>query len=244
MKLTAKADTIKEFISIADGINALEVRVHVEEDKVWFRVVDAGNVAMVAAELPRDSFDEFTFEPGSFCIDMVKFKAVFGFGGKDIIITRESAESNAITIESGGYKAVQTLLHDGTVKKDPNMPELSLDGKVEMNGKEFSTALKNINAGGFDKLRLVVSSDTFTIASAGEGQEKVEKPYSSDDILHVSGEGNSLFSFDYLLGMARNWGGDIKVSVGVDMPVIVESSIAGGHGSAKFLLAPRLEEGV
>jgi len=241
MKLTAKTETFKEFIGIADGINALELRIHIEDDKVWYRVVDTGNVAMASVELPIDAFNEHTFTPQVFCIDVVKFKNVFGYGGKEIIINRESEESNVIVVESGGYKSSQTLLHETTVRKDPNMPALELPGVVEISGKELATAIKNISIEA-DKIKMIVADGVFTLESVNEGQDKTVKPFLSDELLHIEGEGNSLFSTDYLLSMSRNWSGsDVKVRLGIDHPVIVESRIAGGHGSSVFLLAPRIE---
>jgi len=240
MKLVGKTETFKEFVGIADGINALELRIHIEEDKIWYRVVDTGNVAMAAVEIPIAAFNECSFTPQIFCMDVVKFKNVFGYGGKEISITRESEEANSITVESGGYKSVQTLLHDSTVKKDPNMPELNLDGIVEMPGKELSAAIKNISVES-DKIRFIVKDHVFTLKSENDGQDNVERPFLSDELLNIVGFGNSLFSTDYLISMARNWGGNVKMMIGTDFPIIVESTIAGGHGSSTFLLAPRIE---
>ncbi len=239
MKLTAKTEIIKEFIGIADGISALELRIHIEENKIWYRVVDTANVAMAAVELPSDMFNEFSFEPSTFCLDLTKFKAVFGFGGKEISITRETLESNSITVEAGGYKSIQTLLHDGTVKKDPNMPALELPGRVELVGKEFASVINNISKVS-DKIRFVVADNKFTIKTENEGQDNTEKELMSDELLHIGGNGNSMFSSDYLIGMSRNLIGDIGINIGVDYPVTVEFEIGNG-GTAKYLLAPRVE---
>jgi hypothetical protein len=77
MKLTAKTETFKEFIGIADGIQISELRVHVDEDKVWYNVVDTANVALAVVELPIGCFTEHSFQPCQMCIDLVKFKNVF-----------------------------------------------------------------------------------------------------------------------------------------------------------------------
>lgn len=243
MKLTAKTEIIKEFIGIADGINVEELRVHVETDKIWYRTVDTANVALALVEIPRESFTEFDVEPSTFCLDLEKLKVVFGFGGKEISITRETIESNSIIVESGGYRSVQTLLHDDTVKKDPNMPGFELPGKVEMNGKELASIITNISRIS-DKIRFIVADNRFAIKTESEGQDNTEKVMGADELLHIGGEGNSMFSADYLIGMSRNFsGGDIGISIGVDHPIIMEFGVSGGRGNGKYLLAPRIEGG-
>lgn len=241
MKLTAKTELIKEIVDIADGIGALELRLHIDADKLWYRVVDSGNVAMASVEIPAECFSEYSFEPSQICVDLKKLKNVFGFGGKEIVINRESLQSNAIVVECGGYKSTQTLLHDSTVRKDPNMPALELPGKVDMIGKEFAAIIKNISTES-DKIRMVIADNVFGIETVNEGQDNVVKPLSADELINISGVANSLFSADYLIGMARNWGVDISIELGNDFPIIVSFSIAGGHGTAKYLLAPRIEQ--
>ena len=241
MKLTAKTEIIKEFIGIADGINVEELRVHVEEDKIWYRTVDTANVALAVVEIPKDAFTEFEVEPSSFCLDLEKFKVIFGFGGKEISIIRETAESNSIVVESGGYRSVQTLLHDGTVKKDPNMPGFELPGKVDMVGKDLASIITNISKIS-DKIRFIVADGKFIVKTENDGQDNTEKVMLGDELLHIGGDGNSMFSSDYLIGMARSMGGDITLNIGVDHPMVLEFGIAGGHGTAKYLLAPRIEQ--
>ncbi|MDD2281262.1 MAG: hypothetical protein PHS80_00015 [Methanothrix sp.] len=242
MKLTAKTEIIKEFIGIADGINVEELRVHVEEDKIWYLTVDTANVALALVEIPKDAFTEFDVIPSTFCLDMDKFKVIFGFGGKEISIIRDTVESNSIVVESGGYRSVQTLLHDGTVKKDPNMPGFELPGKVEMVGKDLASIITNISKIS-DKIRFVVADGKFTVKSEAEGQDNTEKVMHGDELLHIGGDGNSMFSADYLIGMSRNFSGDIGISIGVDHPIILEFGVSGGRGTGKYLLAPRIEGG-
>jgi proliferating cell nuclear antigen len=240
MKLTAKTEIIKEFIGIADGISALELRLHIEEDAVRFLCVDTANVALASAVLPIDAFTEHTFEPCIMCIDVTKFKACFGYGGKEISITRDTLESNMIVVESGGYRSTQTLLHDATVRKDPNMPALELPGIVELSEKEFSNIIKVISAES-DKLRFIIADNKFKIKTENEGPDNTEKELLEDEVLHIGGDGNSMFSKDYLVGMIRQLSGDINVHLGFDHPIVIDFKFAGGHGNAKYLLAPRIE---
>lgn len=239
MKLTAKTETWKEFIGIADGISAAEARIHVDSDKVWYRMVDTGNVAMAIAELPIDAFSEHTFEPCSFCIDLVKFKTAFQFGGKEITIDMASSEASSIVVESGGYTHSQTLLHDATVKKDPNFPALELPGIVELNGKDYGAAIK-VGSTISEKVWLKITGGKFMISAMGDTPaDKIEKVF--DDAISCSGESASMFSADYLMGMNRQLNGDIKIHLGVDHPFIIDFDFAGGHGKGKYLLAPRVE---
>jgi len=240
MKLTAKTELIKEIVDIAEGIGALELRLHIETDKLWYRVVDSGNVAMASVEIPSDAFSEYSFEPSQICVDIKKLKNALGFGGKEISITRQSLESNAIIVECAGYKSTQTLLHDATVRKDPQMPALELPGSIDIIGKEFATIIKNISTES-DKIRMVISNGVFSVESVNEGQDNVVKPLSTDELIGVSGEGNSLFSSDYLISMSRNLGGDVNIGLGNDFPIIISFYVAGGHGKGKYLLAPRVE---
>jgi len=240
MKLTAKTETWKEFVGVVDGIAALEARIHVDEDKVWYRTVDTANVAMAIAELPIESFSEHEVEPCSFCIDVAKFRTVFQFGGKDITVEMDTPTAPVIKIISGGYTYQQPLLHDATVKKDPNFPVLDLPGSVEMSGKEYGNAVK-VSAIVSDKITLKIADGKFYLYAVGDTEsEKLEKVI--DDVYSVSGDAKSLFSKDYMIEMNRQLQGDIKIHLGNDFPFIIEFAFAGGHGTAKYLLAPRIEQ--
>lgn len=241
MILSTSTKILKEFLGFADGIGLHELRIHIEENKIWYKSIDGGNVAMVFAEMPNTLFNEFSFEPGIMCIDVTKFETVFGFGGDTIRIIRENNDSNVITIETNGYQSVQTLLNCGTLKAEPKSPEFDLPGIVEMAGKEFVSTLKNLKLTGNDKIRFVIKDGIFTLATAGDGQDKTERKFHSDEVLSLEGEGNSLYSFDYLIDMTRNWGGNVKINIGYDFPIIIDSQFAEGLGIAKFLLAPRIE---
>lgn len=236
MKLTIATSVLKEFFSIVETL-ATEIRLHIDSDKIWYRTVDTANVAMAYSELSSEAFSVYDIaEPVSICIDLTKFKNVFQMKGAEITI--ESVNESQIIIYCGGYDYKLALLNDATVKKDPNMPSLELPGEVVINGGIIGDILKIVGISS-DKPRLVLESSGFRIYA--KDIDEVGRTITPDEAISMSGNGNSMYSIDYLKEASRAWGNsEITIQLGNDFPIIVSYQIT--RGKSMFLLAPRIEE--
>jgi len=236
MKLTIATSVLKEFFSIVETL-ATELRLHIDSDKIWYRTVDAANVAMAYSELSSEAFTVYDIgEPSSICIDLTKFRNVFQMKGAEITI--ESVNEAQIIIYCGGYDYKLALLNDATVKKDPGMPSLELPGEITINGGIIGDILKIVGISS-DKPRFIL--DTSGLRIFTKDIDEVGRTIKPDEAIKMSGTGNSMFSIDYLKEAARAWGNsEITIQIGNDFPIIVSYQIT--RGKSMFLLAPRIEE--
>lgn len=238
MKLTIDTSIMKDFFGIAETI-VNEIRMHIEPDKVWYSIVDSGNIALIKSELPSSAFREFDVEPCNICIDLVKFKNVFQFKGSDITISSGNSPTQ-IRIESGGYDYMMTLLADATLKRDPNVLSLQMTGNVVIPGSVFLDAVRVCSLND-SKVRLNITNDSFIVSS--KDTEEIVKTFKSDELLSISGNGNSMFSDDYMkdiCSMASKT--DIDISLSTDYPVILKYVFGNGIGNTVAMIAPRIEE--
>ena len=236
MKLTIATSVLKEFFSIVETL-AVELRLHIDSDKIWYRAVDTANVAMAYSELSSEAFTVYDIgEPSSICIDLTKFRNVFQMKGAEITI--ESVNETQIIIYCGGYDYKLALLNDATVKKDPGMPSLELPGEITINGGIIGDILKIVGISS-DKPRFIL--DTSGLRIFTKDIDEVGRTIHPDEAIKMSGTGNSMFSIDYLKEAARAWGNsEITIQIGNDFPIIVSYQIT--RGKSMFLLAPRIEE--
>jgi proliferating cell nuclear antigen len=236
MKLTIATSVLKEFFSIVETL-ATELRLHIDSDKIWYRTTDTANVAMAYSELASEAFTVYNIgEPLSICIDLAKFKNVFQMKGAEITI--ESVNESQIIIYCGGYDYKLALLNDATVKKDPGMPQLELPGEITINGGIIGDIIKIVGISS-DKPRFILDASGFRISS--KDIDEVGRTIAPGEAISMSGNGNSMYSIDYLKEAARAWGNsEITIQIGNDFPIIVSYQIT--RGKSMFLLAPRIQD--
>ena len=62
MKLKIKGHNLKKIVDVVNSATYPEIRLHFEEDKIWFRRTDISNVAMIQVELSKAAFIEYNLE--------------------------------------------------------------------------------------------------------------------------------------------------------------------------------------
>ncbi|MDD1709918.1 MAG: proliferating cell nuclear antigen (pcna) [Methanoregulaceae archaeon] len=244
LKATIDADILKESI---DAISALvtECRLHTDENGFSTRAVDTANVAMVSVTLKKEAFEGYGSTKNELGLDIAKMKNIFGMMGKNDVITLElPEESHKLEISFEGYRYSLTLLDPNTIRKDPNLPNIDLPGRVVLSGAELNNTIKAA-AVVSDKIVLGIdpASQTFFMSADGD-TDHIKRSFGKDEVNFINGsEARSLFSLDYLkdMGKVMSRAAEVEVTLGIDHPAKFSFYIANGNGHVEYLLAPRIE---
>ncbi len=244
LKATIDADILKETI---DAISSLvtECRLHTDENGFTTRAVDAANVAMVSVTLKKEAFDGYGSTKNEIGLDIAKMKNIFGMMGKNDVITLELPdESHKLQISFEGYRYSLALLDPNTIRKDPNLPNIDLPGRVVLSGAELHNTIKAA-AVISDKIALGIDPATQTFFTSADGDtDHIHRSFGKDEVNFINGtESRSLFSLDYLKDMGKVMGraAEVEVALGIDHPARFSFYIANGNGHVEYLLAPRIE---
>jgi len=234
-------DTVSKLTALVD-----ECKVRLDEDGLSIQAVDAANVAMVDVWLPKEDFASYQADEELLGVNLVRLADVVGMGNKDDTVSLElNEETRKLRIEIDGLRYTLSLIDPDSIHQEPNVPELDNPTYTIMGG-EIQQAVK---ASG-------LVSDHMGFRSSPElNKEGIMQAFAEGDTDDVSvdmpfgdvydaadEEESSLFSLDYLDGMAKELpqGKDVSVELGDDYPIKMTTGL-GEEGEMTYLLAPRIE---
>jgi proliferating cell nuclear antigen len=235
----------KKLASFCETLAALvpECRLTINQDGWNTGATDTANVAMVMANLPKASFEEFQCtEKTEIGVDVQKWTGMLRIMSDPKSTIEITVDGSRINISDGRYAYTLAMLDVNTVRKRPTPPNLSLPASTVTGAKEFNEALKAM-AVIADKVRLTADKDGITLDAEGDS-DHLSKPLAMLDGSKAPDQKiSSLFSLDYLrdIGKAMKDAGNITILMGQDHPVRFDFEL-GGMETA-FLVAPRIEEG-
>lgn len=236
MKLKIKGQNLKKLIDIVNHSTYPEIRLHFEEDKVWFRRLDLAGVAMLQVELSKDAFIEYNLEgePYTAGLDFGMLWSLKHLIGPIIELNHDSTDRfNFSNMIGGGFKLSE--LKDEVIKQDATIPKLTLSHQFEVRTsilKSISFAAKKLS----NKLR-ITSKLGYTLLKASDDANEVY-----EELLNGVGEGevSSLISADYVYNCVRHLTGMIEVHCGNDHPIKMINEPFDGC-KVTILIAPRIE---
>lgn len=234
MKLKIKGQNLKKLIDIVNSATYPEVRLHFEEDKIWFRRVDVANVAMIHVELSKDAFIEYELisEPFSAGLDFGMLWSLKHLIGP-IMELHQIDKFNFSNMIGGGFNL--SRIDDEHIKQDPKFPELNLSHQFEVRQsilKSISFAAKRLS----NKLKITCKPGCTMLQASNDANDVYE------ELLNGVGEGevSSLISADYIYGCVRHLTGMIEVHCGDDHPIMMINEPFDGC-KITFMIAPRIE---
>jgi hypothetical protein len=234
MKLKIKGQNLKRLIDIINSATYPEIRLHFEEDKVWFRWLDLAGVAILQVELSKDAFIEYNLEgePYTAGLDFGMLHGMKHLIGP-IMEVQHYEKFNFSNMIGGGFNLSE--VKDSVIKKDPHVPELTLSHQFEVRQsvlKSISFAAKRLS----NKLRITSKTGHTMLQTSDCANEVYE------ELLIGVGEGevSSLISADYVYNCVRHLTGMIEVRCGDDHPIMMINEPFDGC-KVTMLLAPRIE---
>jgi proliferating cell nuclear antigen len=237
-----KSEYLKQLLEIIRNLTN-EVKFVITESTLTIKAVDTAHVAMVDLTLKSDGFEEFKASDCKLGIDLEKLNEVLKLaGGGDIISLEHDEDMNRLITKIGNITRRMSLL-DASVLTDPKVPNLNLPVKIKLRAAEL---LQGIRASEpiADHISLIAQADMFELSSQGDTDSvSLKLPKDMLEELECSETVKSLFALDYFSKMIKAVGPQesVMMNLGSDYPVKLEFTFAENHGSATYLLAPRIE---
>jgi len=164
----------------------------------------------------------------------------------DMVQMELDEETRKLHIAIDGLEYTLALISPDTIRQEPDIPDLDLDGTYVATAAELGRAVTAADLCS-DHIEVVgVDADELQFAAAGDTDD-VEITVDGDRLIsgQHSGDGAvaSLFSLDYLDDMTTPMPSDAEVSlrVGQEFPVKLRYSLADGSVSVVNMLAPRVQ---
>jgi proliferating cell nuclear antigen len=218
---------------------ALECRVYLKNTGIEVRVVDAANVAMISAKMPKEAFVEYKEETGILGFDLPKLKTAASLMKAGMLEIEQDGKAKLL-ITDGKTRYSNTLLDVNTIRKDPNPPTIVLPAMVEINAKELQESIVAMSRIG-DKIRFSLQGTVLTLTTEGD-TDLLIKEIKGEAVKSLKEPVMSLFSTDYLKEISRVFRDTetVTVSMNTDHPIKIECTV--DEIELEYLVAPRIEK--
>lgn len=230
-KVMVESKALATFVAALE-ILKLEPRVHIAQDRLSVRSVDAANVGMLVgececkAEIPEKGIDKFGLQ-----VSMLKRMMLHS---KDCRITL-GVSDELCTIEYGRFSGKFPLIDNDSIRKDPNLPNINLDTSIEVPGKYLHDAVRIVSK---DNGRIIFrAKNGVAFIDAEEGEISMTEVVGTCD---KESEARSIFSNDHILPIASLLKtAQCNLKIGTDNPIHINAELNGCKFD--FYIAPRIE---
>lgn len=216
----------------------------IKSDGVSLMEMDAAHVALVDLMIGKESFDEFEVsEDIRLGLDLQRLDTILKRAGPgDVIVLDLDEDKNQlrVRVKDKSTRSFGLPLLDLS-DEEFKMPVLDTESEVEILPDILKTAIKDAEVVG-DAVKFRTDADNFYVEASGDlGSVKVRVAKEEMVDFKSGGEVTSGFSLDYLSDMIRasELTDTVKISLGTDLPVVLEFKGDGFH--LNFLVAPRVE---
>ena len=235
-----KAGTLRDLIVPVLSISE-EVVLVCDKTGISIRSADNTHVTMVDVKLGKDAFEKYDVSSG-FCLalDIGKLRDILKLTTPDAdIILKWSDKTNKLNLKTGNIRRHMALLKDDG--KRVTIPEFELPTRFKISVESFMKALKGVETV-TDQISFHVEDGVVLIKGSSDTDE-VEARFEGKYLEELDGtDAKSMYSLDYIWKLAKGLVGDfVKMELGDNFPLRMNFEFANGHGSAMYMVAPRLE---
>ncbi len=242
---------ILELVDIAifkdafDSISKIVDEVVCDVDSSGFHVtaIDRSHICFVELNLEPTVFNEqFDVEsPVRLCIDTQEFMRILKRAKKtDVLKLCTADEGNLIINFLGDVDRKFKIRLIDMEYESPRVPDLELPCGVEVDSGLLKDAIVDMELFS-DKLIFLIDNECFNVSTNGEfGDASFQYLHGENGINEVV---KSSFSINKLKDIfsASKFSDIVNISLGNDMPMVINFALSTGNGNLKFLLAPRIE---
>jgi len=243
--------TVKTVANFIEPVTALvdECKLHLEPDQARIAAVDPANVAMVETTLSASAFESYEADGHTLGLDLDTFEDVLGLGdASDLVFLRLDESTQKLNIEIAQTDYRQALLDPGTIRSEPEIPELGLPNTAVLTSDQLAQA----------EAAADLASDHLTIrAGVGPNVDPIEIRFEaagdSDDVatsfdadravdLELTEPVSSLFSLDYVSDVVGAMPDDAEVTLrqGSEHPALLEWAHSDGRADVLVMISPRV----
>jgi proliferating cell nuclear antigen len=241
-KAEIKADTLKGIVNVISTL-VDEVKFMIDTDGIGMKAVDPAHVAMIEVEVGKGAFESYSAERTDIGIDLDKVKEVLKLASPGDIISMEQDESHGRIVFRVGNITRRMNLVDTSSMSDPKVPQLWVQAKVDIVVSELQKGIKAAETIS-DHIALSADAGSFELSSEGD-TDAANLRLEKNKLIGIEAKSKvcSRFPLDYFSNLVKAVPADtnVRIELDNDYPVKIAFDLAGGNGTVRYLLAPRIE---
>ena len=238
--MNIRLDNIKNFKDVLMNTELFidEVKFELDSEGMRFRGLDKSHVSFISVIIDSDYFTDFNIDVPCSCIcDTNELVKVLKRAKNDdkLLLSFDDTDLELQFI-NGNVRRKFKIRQVDMVYDSPDKPQIRFPETFEVSIKQFIESIKDAELYS-DKVKLQTNDNQFSIISDGDLGDYKSNLELSENVRDCS----SVFSLEWLKKIFKtNIGGDVKISMGDNMPLFLEFDDKLGL-RAEFLLAPRIE---
>lgn len=245
-----EADWLADLIDAATPL-VDEAKIRLDDTGMSIKAVDPANVGMVDATLNESAFESYNGDEGVLGVNLSRLDDILGMADSNSLVHLElDEETRKLRIEFDGLSYTLALIDPEAIRKEPDMPDLDLNARAVMEGKDVSRMVKATDMVS-DHIALRSTTDyegsgegAFLAVATGDTDD-VSLTFDGEDLLdHEWSDVESMFSLDYLgeLEGAVEKDDAVAIRIGDELPMMLNHSRGeNGELAVEYVLAPRIQ---
>lgn len=244
MDAIAQADPLEQYTATLSAL-VDETRIQASEDGWQSTMTDPADVAMVETRLDPAGFESFETDGVLLGVNLARLEDVVEMGEADDPIHIEfRPDSRKLHIEVNQLEYTMALIDPDSIRNKPDLPDLDLPVTATV---EWARISRSITAADMVSDHIIFgydhSEDLLYCEAAGDTDD-VYHEHGADELIDAtsSDDADSIFSLDYLkdINKAIPADAEVTITVGEELPMMMDWEFADGHGSATYMMAPRI----
>jgi|YelNatPaOPRAMG01_1025707.scaffolds.fasta_scaffold27558_6 proliferating cell nuclear antigen len=239
MQAVVKAEYLKTFFDSVATLVA-ESRLYFGENGIKAVAVDGANVAMVIAEIPKESMEAYSIEaPKAVGVDFERVNRILKAMGNESV---EMAVKDSLILRGRGMEYSIALIDPSALRKEPNEPNLNFAVKAAMGARDFRNAVLAVDKVARD---VILRSDSNSLYVEGKGDtDRISIAFGAKDLLEFTpAEARSMYDLEYVKSFCKIAGaGDLLVlQFGSKYPARFSFKLCADKVRVDYILAPKIE---
>lgn len=227
-----------------------EYKIQCNNDGLFVKTVDAGNVVMVALDVPSSSFEAYDVEDGTVLgtsgsgLGSALQHARYGKSTDDpLVLTADQKHlKTEVTREIQGYEAEVNeqieLIDPKSIRQEPDLPDLDLEVKLDLSPDAFCETIRMFDDD--EEIRFKSEGDNLILKQKG-GETKRQISLTAEPSNDC---GWAIFTADYLHDFAKavqnGYVDDLTLKWGEDYPLVLDFEREDVY-SGRLMVAPRIK---
>jgi proliferating cell nuclear antigen PCNA len=218
----------------------------IDNEKMFLRATDPGQISLVDFVMPKDSFEEFLVDIKNqeknvaFGININNFLQILAHSSADDKLSLEIKDDKSfILIELIGKskRSFHIPLIDVSEQEQP-LPKIQFDVTVQISSDQLLAGLKDASLFSSHITLKVENNKLFLETQSSKGKFKQEIEASNNLVISGS-KAKAMYTLDYLQNMIKNAKSVITLKLKDDMPLEINYTI--GSSAIRYFLAPRVD---
>lgn len=243
----ATTEPLEQFVDTAHAL-VDEAKIHLRDNMLHLKAVDAANVGVVDQSLGAAAFESYDADGGVIGVNLERLGDMLSMGDSDALVHLElDEETRKLQIEVDGLQYTLGLIYPRSIRQEPDIPDLDTAGSVTIEGRDLDRAVTACDLVS-DHIALGFEYDGAEgdlYAEAQGDTDDVRFELDRDDLLDGSFErdAETLLSLDYMNDLKKPIDAEteVEVELGSELPVKLHYRYANDSGSVTNMLAPRIQ---